>query len=88
MPDGPPAGYLWPEEGEGGRRALYAAVHPVTGDQLLTPWPLEAADMGYGEATFLGWVMSLAPVTGSLAARPVDVPWAARFGRTARRGIA
>ena len=75
-PDGPPAGYLWPDAGDGGRRALYAAVHPVTGDQLLTRGRLEAADMGYGEAVLLGWVVRHAPVTGSLAPRPVDVPWA------------
>jgi hypothetical protein len=80
---GEPIGYLWPEAGPH-RRPLFAAYHPVTGDQLLTPWPLEAADLGYGAATRLGWVSSRAPLTGSLEARPVDVPWASRFGRRTR----
>jgi glycosyltransferase involved in cell wall biosynthesis len=80
-PAGPPAGYLLrPLEG-GGRHELFAAVHPVTGDQLVTPWPIEAADMGYGEARSLGWAATVAP----LRARAVAVPWASRFGRSVRR---
>ena len=80
-PEGEPAGYLWPE-GDGGRgHELFEAVHPVTGDQLVTPWPLEAADMGYGPARSLGWAATVAP----LSAQPVAVPWASRFGRSVRR---
>ena len=33
---------------------LYAAYHPVTGDQLLTPGRFEPIDMGYGEPELLG----------------------------------
>jgi hypothetical protein len=54
----------------------------------VTPWPLEASDMGYGPTRLLGWVSTAAPVSGSLEPRPVDVPWASRFGRKARRGAA
>jgi hypothetical protein len=80
-PEGEPAGYLW-QEGDGGRgHELFEAVHPVTGDQLVTPWPLEAADLGYGPARSLGWVATVAP----LSAQPVAVPWASRFGRSVRR---
>ena len=77
-------GYLY---GEGGpcRRELFAAVHPVTGDQLLTPFPLEAADMGYGRAVSLGHVLIDLPLTGSLSMRRVAVPWASRFGLEVRR---
>ena len=75
-----PVGYLRPE-GDGSQgHELFAAVHPVTGDQLVTPWPLEAADMGYGPVRSLGWAASVAP----RSARPVAVPWASRFGRSAR----
>jgi hypothetical protein len=69
-----------------GRQPLHSAFHPVTGDQLLTTAESEAADMGYGPATLLGYVDEVAPVTGTLeVARPV-VPWASRFGRRIRPG--
>jgi glycosyltransferase involved in cell wall biosynthesis len=76
-------GYLYPERGQG-RLELFAAVHPVTGDQLLTLHRLEAADMGYGEAVSLGFVLEQAPVTGTLAMRRVAVPWASHFGLKVR----
>lgn len=82
---GSPAGYLWPDDGPH-RRPLYLAVHPVTGDALLTPWPLEAADLGYGEAKLLGWTSTQATLTGTFEPHAVDVPWASRYGRRARRG--
>ena len=81
-PNGTLAGYLWSQDGPH-RRPLYAAMHPITGDQLVTPWPLEAADLGYGQPELLGWVSTWS-ITGSLAARPVSVPWASRFGRKVR----
>jgi glycosyltransferase involved in cell wall biosynthesis/GT2 family glycosyltransferase len=79
-----PVGYLYPEAAPG-RRELFAAIHPVTGDQLLTHHPLEAADMGYGAAVGLGYVLEQAPVTGTLAMRRVSIPWASRFGLEVRR---
>jgi glycosyltransferase involved in cell wall biosynthesis len=83
-PTGDPAGYLWPWGGPG-RQPLYAALHPVTGDQLLTPWVWEAGDLNYGPPVLLGYIAELAPVTGSLERRQVDVPWGSRFGRQVRR---
>jgi len=57
----------------------------VTGDQLLTSHPLEAADMGYVETTLLGSLLAAAPMTGRLGVEDVGVPWASRFGHNARR---
>src|SRR5206468_1721042 len=55
-----------------GRRELFTATHRVTGDQLLTHHRLEAADMGYGKAVSLGFVLDQAPITGSLEIRRVS----------------
>jgi glycosyltransferase involved in cell wall biosynthesis len=77
-------GYLYAEPGPR-RQELYAALHPVTGDQLLTLHPLEAADMGYGPAVGLGYVLVDLPFTGTHAMRRVAVPWASRFGLEVRR---
>jgi len=83
-PDGAaPAGYLWSSAAPN-RHELHLAIHPVTGDQLLTPWPLEASDMGYGPTTRLGWVATV-PSTEAHDPRAIDVPWASHFGRRARR---
>lgn len=84
-PAGRIAGWLLPDPGPE-RRAVHAATHPATGDVLLTPWPLEAADLGYGPAQLLGYAVLRRGVPGSHDRRPVDVPWASRFGRGARRG--
>lgn len=83
--DGELVGYLYPESGPN-RHELFAATHPITGDQLLTLHPLEAADMGYGPVVGLGYVLVDVPVTGTLAMRRVAVPWASRFGLQVRRG--
>ena len=58
----------------------------MSGDQVLTLHPLEAADMGYGKAESLGFVLERAPVTGTLGLARVPVPWASRFGLEVRRG--
>jgi glycosyltransferase involved in cell wall biosynthesis len=79
-----PVGYLYPEAAPC-RREVFVAFHPVTGDQVLTHYPLEAADMGYGAATSIGFVLELAPLTGTLSMRRVTVPWASRFGLEVRR---
>ena len=85
QPGEPPAGYLWADPDGDFRQLLYVATHPVTGDQLVTPWPNEASDLGYGAATPIGWSARVAPATGSLGPRPVPIPWASRLGVTARR---
>ena len=82
--DGTLVGYLYSEPSPR-RHELFAAVHPITGDQLLTLHPLEAADMGYAPAVSLGYVLVDLPLTGTLAMRRVAVPWASRFGLEVRR---
>ena len=79
-----PLAYLHSQPGSG-RTALYSAIHPITGDQLLTTSELEAADFGYGPATRLGYLLDQAPVTGRLgiAQRPL-VSWVSRLGQVAR----
>jgi glycosyltransferase involved in cell wall biosynthesis len=67
------------------RQELFAAIHPITGDQLLTPHRLEAADMGYSAAVSLGYSLIDLLLTGSLAMRRITVPWASRFGLEVRR---
>jgi hypothetical protein len=67
-----------------GRVALLSAIHPITGDQLLTTSEWEPNDLGYGEPELLGYLDALAPVTGSLELRRRDVPWASHFGRRVR----
>jgi hypothetical protein len=59
---------------------LYAATHPVTGDQLLSTDPAEPGALGYGHATLLGHLAAQAPVTGNLGLVRPGVPWATRFG--------
>ncbi len=76
-------GYLYPQDGPG-RLELFAAIHPVTGDQLLTLHRMEAADMGYGKAVSLGFVLEQALATGTHAMRRVAVPWASHFGLKVR----
>jgi hypothetical protein len=80
-----PLGYLSAEESATMRLPLYSAVHPVTGDELLTRYPLEASDMGYIDTTLLGYLSSQAPLTGETELRRVSVPWASRFGLAVRR---
>src|SRR5437588_119452 len=62
-PGGAPVGYLHRDAG-GGRVPLLSAIHPITGDQLLTTNRWEATDLGYGEPTLLGHLEPSAPVTG------------------------
>jgi hypothetical protein len=63
---------------------LHSAIHPVTGDQLLSTNPWEANDMGYGISVVLGHIVTRAPVTGTLEPNGVRVPWASRFGERVR----
>ena len=66
-----------------GRRPLFAAYHPVTGDQLLRPPTEDVAQLGYGAPTPIGWSATVAPATGSLAPRPCRSP--GRRGSASRR---
>jgi len=77
---GEPAGYLEPAPGPG-RVALYAATHPVTGDQLLTNDPAEPGDLGYAEPVLLGHLVAEAPVTGALGTARPRIEWASRIGQ-------
>jgi len=79
---GKPAGYL--SRSPAGRSvALYASVHPVTGDQLLSTNKVEPHRMGYTDAVLLGYLGASAPLTGTLGSIRVSVPWATRFGMPA-----
>ncbi|MEA2374297.1 MAG: hypothetical protein QOD53_760 [Thermoleophilaceae bacterium] len=66
-----------------GRVPIYSAVHPATGDQLLTTSGREPSDLGYGQAELLGYADGQAPVTGRLGVERRDLPWASHFGRRA-----
>jgi glycosyltransferase involved in cell wall biosynthesis len=85
VPQGPPHAWLFDRPGRG-MVPLFAAEHPITGDQLLGRDPDLAAHLGYGPARHLGFLRALAPVTGDLAEHPVPTPWAYRFGHVPRSG--
>jgi glycosyltransferase involved in cell wall biosynthesis len=80
-PDRPaqPAGYLL-RSPTSRTLPLYAAIHPVTGDQLLSTDRLEATTLGYDEPGLLGHLIARAPVTGRLGPIRRAAPWASRFG--------
>jgi glycosyltransferase involved in cell wall biosynthesis len=80
---GDPAGWLFREGGHG-RLPLYSAQQAVTGDQFLTRFPMEAADMGYTGIELLGWMLPRALVTGTLDLMPTAAPWARHFGQKVR----
>ena len=77
-----PAGWLHRTSGDD-RTALFAARHPVLDDVLLTTDPDEARDLGYGEPARLGYLASVAPITGVAGPASVSIPWARRWGRRA-----
>ncbi len=76
---GPPDGYLF-RDPDAVTRPLFSALHPVSGDQLLTTDPEEPEALGYVETTALGHVRATAPVTGLLGVSATGVPWAREFG--------
>ncbi|MCW2954496.1 MAG: glycosyl transferase family 2 [Conexibacter sp.] len=80
-----PLGYVL-REGGAGRVALYASIHPITHDQLLTTHLREAIDLGYEDPTVIGHLIAIAPTTGRLGPLAVAIPWASRFGTGAPRG--
>jgi hypothetical protein len=59
---------------------LYAATHPVTGDQLLSTSEPEPRYLGYKDVVLLGYLLARAPVTRTLELARLGVPWASRFG--------
>ncbi len=77
-----PAGYLL-RSPTGRTVPLFAAIHPVTGDQLLSTDSSEAASLGYHEVGLLGHLIARAPVTGALGPIRAAAPWASRFGLVA-----
>lgn len=62
---------------------LFAARHPVIGDQYVTRSELEARDMGYVIDGVLGYVADWCADRSS-ADHPREVKWASRFGKTRR----
>ena len=76
-------GYLFTQSAPG-RCPLWAGVHPITGDQLLSRHEFEPNDMGYRDITLLGFVRDRAPITGTLEIRQAGIPWASRFGLKVR----
>ena len=80
--DGPnrPVGYLHRSASDN-RVVLLEAIHPVTGDQLLTTDEDESLQLGYGTARPLGALEPFAAVTGQLGPQPARIPWASRFGQ-------
>ena len=78
-----PIGFVF-AEGAPGRVPLYRGTHPVTIDQLLTTYRLEAQDMGYVGISELGWLSDRAPVPGRPELQRLTVPWASRYGLEAR----
>jgi D-inositol-3-phosphate glycosyltransferase len=79
-PAGEPFGYLDPPDAAGGA-PLFASIHPVTGDQLLTTDRREAAQLGYGDPALIGRLLAMAPATASLGRWDASIPWATRFGK-------
>ena len=63
---------------------LFAAYHPVTGDQLLTRSPANGPELGYGAPELLGFMRQVAPVTGDNFQKPLPLPWARRLGAVPR----
>jgi glycosyltransferase involved in cell wall biosynthesis len=84
-PKGEPAAWLF-ERPRPGLTPLFAAYHPVTGDQLLVRDEETAAQLGYGDPVLLGYLREVATVTADLEERPLPIPWARRFGHVPRRG--
>ena len=73
-------GYLYTTPGPD-RVELFSAVHPITADQIVTPFALEATDMGYVDVTSVGYT------SGTLSELTIEryrVPWASRFGLATR----
>ncbi len=77
---GSPAGYLFSDGGDG-LLPLYSAVHPVSGDQLLSTDERESTDLGFNAPVMLGFIKAAAPASGTLGVSRPHIPWASRFGQ-------
>lgn len=76
-------GYLYATP-DNSRVEIFSGQHPITGDQLVTRYPLEAIEMGYKDVVSLGFAIDEAIATGGFEVRRVPVPWASKFGLEAR----
>jgi glycosyltransferase involved in cell wall biosynthesis len=83
--DGSPVGYLHARSGVS-TLPLFSAIHPITGDQLLSTRSGEASELGYQNPTRLGYVVAAAPLTRVLGWRRTALPWAYRLGKDRRTG--
>ena len=80
-------GYLHTAAGDS-RLPLFSAIHPITGDQLLSTRRNEADELGYRDPTRLGFLVAAAPLTRVLGWQRTLLPWAYRLGRERRAGPA
>ena len=80
-------GYLHTTAGVA-RLPLFSAIHPITGDQLLSTRRNEADELGYRDPTRLGYLVAAAPVTRVLGWQRTLLPWAYRLGGKRRAGPA
>ncbi len=83
QPARPADGWLFEWDGPG-MVPLFAAYHPVTGDQLLTRHPENAAELGYEGATRLGFMRATPSLCDALGEIALPIPWARRFGHVPR----
>jgi hypothetical protein len=84
-PTGDPVGWLF-DSARAGMLPLYAAHHPVNGDQLLTRNSADAVQMGYEDIQLLGFMSPAAPLTDTLDRHPTSIPWARRSGHVPHTG--
>ncbi len=80
-------GYLHTTAGVS-RLPLFSAIHPITGDQLLSTRKTEAGELGYRDPTRLGFLVAAAPLTHVLGWQRTLLPWAYRVGTDRRAGPA
>jgi glycosyltransferase involved in cell wall biosynthesis len=85
-PVGAPVGYLDPVGAEGSP-PLYAGLHPIVGDQLLTTDQWELVHLGYVDIALLGFLIPVAPLTGRLWSKRPPLPWASRYGSTGQSDL-
>lgn len=76
----PPAGYVL-RSPTPRTIPLFAAVHPVTGDQLLCTDEREPGALGYRPPVRLGHLIAQGPLTGQIGIDRRGIPWASRFGQ-------
>ena len=81
--DGEVVGYLH-RKADVSRLPLFSAIHPITGDQLLTTRRNEAGELRYPNPTRLGYLVAAAPLTRVFGWQRTLLPWAYRLG-TERR---